>query len=153
MNPEESLLYLGMIKSQTRENRRSDAINVAAAHYNLGIVHQLLNELEMASYHFAQANAHLPKDKYAQKWADTQIAMGVYNPVESLTGLTISKAGVGQAPEQSMVRTQVEPSINFDGLDLTPAEMNMPALKPVELPPLTNELQPQDVGSAGSASP
>ena len=153
MNPEESLLYLGMIKSQTRENRRSDAINVAAAHYNLGIIHQLLNELEMASYHFAQANAHLPKDKYAQKWADAQIAMGVYNPVESLTGLTISKAGDGKAPEQSMVRTQVKPIINFDGLDLIPSEVDRPALKPVELPPLTNKLKPQDVGSAVPSSP
>ena len=62
INAEENATYLGMIKSQTRENRRSDAVNLAAAHYNLGIVHQLLGELEVASYHFAQANAHQPKD-------------------------------------------------------------------------------------------
>ena len=79
--------------------------------------------------------------------------MGVYNPVDSLTGLTISKAGSGQAPEQSMVRNQVEPTINLEGLDLIPIETDMPELKPVELPPLSNELQPQDVGSAGSTSP
>ena len=102
-----------MIKSQTRENRRSDAVNLAAAHYNLGIVHQLLGELEVASYHFAQANAHQPKDKYAQKWADTQIMMGVYNPVDSLTGLTITKAGTSQAPKQSMVRNKVEPANQY----------------------------------------
>ena len=112
-----------------------------------------MNELDVASYHFAQANAHLPKDKYAQKWADTQILMGVYNPVESLAGLTISKAGDGEAPEESMVRNQVKPIINFDGLDLIPSEDDMPALKPVELPPLTNKLKPQDVGSAVSSSP
>ena len=135
------------------ENRRSDAVNLAAAHYNLGIVHQLMGELEVASYHFAQANAHQPKDKYAQKWADTQIMMGVYNPVDSLTGLTITKAGTSQAPEQSMVRNQVEPAINMEGLDLIPTEGEMPELKPVELPPLTNELQPQDVGSAQGTSP
>ena len=153
INAEENATYLGMIKSQTRENRRSDAVNLAAAHYNLGIVHQLMGELEVASYHFAQANAHQPKDKYAQKWADTQIMMGVYNPVDSLTGLTITKAGTRHAPEQSMVRNQVEPAINMEGLDLIPTETEMPELKPVELPPLTNELQPQDVGSAQGTSP
>ena len=113
----------------------------------------MLGELEVASYHFAQANAHQPKDKYAQKWADTQIMMGVYNPVDSLTGLTITKAGTSQAPEQSMVRNQVEPAINMEGLDLNPTETEMPELKPVELPPLTYELQPQDVGSAQGTSP
>ena len=153
INADENATYLGIIKSQTRENRRSDAVNLAAVHYNLGIVHQLLRELEVASYHFAQANAHQPKDKYAQKWADTQIMMGVYNPVDSLTGLTITKAGTSQAPEQSMVRNKVEPAINMEGLDLIPTETEMPELKPVELPPLTNELQPQDVGSAQGTSP
>ena len=153
INSEESILYLGMIKSQTRENRGSDAVNLAAAHYNLGIVHQLMSEFDVASYHYAQANAHLPKDKYAQKWADTQISMGVYNPVESLTGLTISKAGDRKAPEQSMVRKKVKPIINFDGLDMIPSEVDMPSLKPVELPPLTKKLKPQDIGSAVPLSP
>ena len=78
---------------------------------------------------------------------------GGYNPVDSLTGLTITKAGTSQAPEQSMVRNQVEPAINMEGLDLIPTETEMPELKPVELPPLTNELQPQDVGSAQGTSP
>jgi hypothetical protein len=67
--------------------------------------------------------------------------------------LTITKAGNSQAPEQSMVRNQVEPAINMEGLELIPTETEMPELKPVELPPLTNELQPQDVGSAQSTSP
>ena len=52
-----------------------------------------------------------------------------------------------------MVRNQVEPAINMEGLDLIPTETEMPELKPVELPPLTNELQPQDVGSAQGTSP
>ena len=52
-----------------------------------------------------------------------------------------------------MVRNQVEPAINMEGLDLIPTETEIPELKPVELPPLTNELQPQDVGSAQGASP
>ena len=73
----------------------------------------------MATYHFAQANARLPRDKFAQEWADTEIEVGTYNPVEGLTGKTILKAGILKPPKMAMVRPQTKPVISYEKLDIT----------------------------------
>ena len=151
LNLEDRIKYEGMIRTQTRDYLEDESVNLAAAHYNLGIVHKMRGELQMATYHFAQANARLTRDKYAQKWADTEIEMGTYNPVAGLTGKTILKAGTLKPPEMAMVRPQTEPVISYEDLDITPRDKKTTVIKPVELPMISSQIQPQNVSSKNSA--
>ena len=56
--------YSQIIKSHARVSQNIDRLNLAAAHYNLGLVYNLRSELELAGFHFARANAYNPHEKY-----------------------------------------------------------------------------------------
>ena len=70
-----------MIKYSSRFDQKIDRINLASAHYNLGTVYHLQKKFELASYHFAKANAYNPQEKYSQSWIEIQHLIGNYNPL------------------------------------------------------------------------
>ena len=72
--------YARMIKYSSRFDQKVDRINLASAHYNLGTVYHLQKKFELASYHFAKANAYNPQEKYSQSWIEIQHLIGNYNP-------------------------------------------------------------------------
>ena len=73
--------YARMIKYSSRFDQKIDRINLASAHYNLGTVYHLQKKFELASYHFAKANAYNPQEKYSQSWIEIQHLIGNYNPL------------------------------------------------------------------------
>ena len=67
-------------------------MNLAAAHYNIGAVYQLRNEMELAAYHFAQANAYNPDERYILAWSDIQHILGNYNPFDYINEKSVESA-------------------------------------------------------------
>ena len=96
--------YAQIIKSHTRITQNIDRLNLASAHYNLGVVYHLRNELELAEYHFAQANAYNPQEKYSQAWTDLQHLQGDYNPLDKLMDRTVESAGKLNPPEGALLQ-------------------------------------------------
>ena len=96
--------YAEIIKSHARFSQNIDRLNLAAAHYNLGSVYFLRNELELAAYHFAQANAYNPHEKYSQAWTDLQHLQGVYNPLDTLIDSSIESAVKSSPPKGALLQ-------------------------------------------------
>ena len=149
LSREEYMRYHAAIAIETRQrNKIHEQQNLAAAHYNLGQVHRMRGELELAGYHYARANAMKPDDEYAQKWTDVQLLMGTYNPVDSIGGETIVSAATSNPPDQAMVRKQREPKIKLENIKPATEESVQPIVKPVELPLLSSEIQPEKLAPA-----
>ena len=96
--------YAHIIKSHARFSQNVDRLNLAAAHYNLGTVYQLQNELELAAYHFAQANAYNPQERYSQAWTDLQHLQGDYNPLDTLMDRSLESAGKRPPPKGALLQ-------------------------------------------------
>ncbi|MED5482834.1 MAG: hypothetical protein VYA15_03900 [SAR324 cluster bacterium] len=96
--------YAQIIKSHARVSQNIDRLNLATAHYNLGVVYQLRSELGLAEYHFAQANAYNPHEKYSLAWTDLQHIKGDYNPLDELMDRTIESAGKLNPPEGALLQ-------------------------------------------------
>lgn len=130
--------YHVIIKSHARSSISQDKLNLAAAHYNLGSVYRLQNKLELAAYHFAQANAFSPREKYAQAWTDVQHELGDFNPLDTLVERTIEAASQRLAPSAALTRVEkVLAGVEED--DQT--REGYPPIEPVELPILLEENQ------------
>ena len=96
--------YAQIIKSHARISQNIDRLNLAAAHYNLGTVYHLRNELELAAYHFAQANAYNPHERYSQAWTDLQHLQGDYNPLDTLMDRSVESAGKRPPPKGALLQ-------------------------------------------------
>ena len=95
--------YEKIIKFHSRFNQNIDRINLASAHYNLGSVYKLRNELELAAYHYAHANAYNPNEKYTQLWIDIQHLKGGYNPQNELFERSIQSFWGTPPPENALL--------------------------------------------------
>ncbi|MBC8258246.1 MAG: hypothetical protein H8E38_04465 [SAR324 cluster bacterium] len=96
--------YASIIKAHARTSQNINRLNLAAAHYNLGVVYELRNELELADYHYAQANAYNPDEKYSQAWTDLQHLKGNYNPLESPLDRSVESAGKLLPPQGALLQ-------------------------------------------------
>jgi len=96
--------FAQIIKSHARVSQNIDRLNLAASHYNLGVVYQLRSELGLAGYHFAQANAFNPLEKYSQAWTDLQHLKGDYNPLDELMYHSVESAGKLNPPEGALLQ-------------------------------------------------
>ena len=96
--------YSQIIKSHARVSQNIDRLNLAAAHYNLGVVYNLRSELELAGFHFARANAYNPHEKYSQAWAEIQHLKGDYNPLDELMDLSVESAGTLTPPGGALLQ-------------------------------------------------
>ncbi|MGK5090625.1 hypothetical protein WDW89_01265 [Deltaproteobacteria bacterium TL4] len=149
--------YGMIIKSHARTSKNRDSKNLAAAHYNLGSVYQLLNKMKLAPYHFAQANAWSPKAKYAQAWTDIQHELGNYNPLDTLMDRTIEEAGKQPPPPEALVQPSL--AIATDKKTVVEEHEGYERLKPEELPLLFEEntrpsggLTPEAIMPTGESS-
>ena len=79
-------------------------MNLSAAHFNIGSVYQLRNEMELAAYHFAQANAYNPDEKYALAWNDIQHIIGNYNPFDALNERNVESAAKRPPPAGALLQ-------------------------------------------------
>jgi len=95
--------YSKVIKYHSRFDKTIDRINLASAHYNLGTVYQIRNELELAAYHYAHANAYNPNEKYTQLWIDIQHLKGGYNPQNELFERSIQSFWGTPPPENALL--------------------------------------------------
>lgn len=127
--------YNSIIKAHARSSNSQDRLNLAAAHYNLGAVYRLQNKLDLAAYHFAQANAFSPKEKYAQAWTDVQHELEDFSSFDTMMERTIEKASKQLAPADALVRATAE--AKEEDAD----NAKYPTLQPVELPMLFEESQ------------
>jgi tetratricopeptide (TPR) repeat protein len=141
------MMYGGIIKAHTRVSSSLEPQNLAAAHYNLGVLHEMRRELKLAAYHFAQANAYRPNEKYAQAWTDVQHAMGNYNPLDTMMERTIEAAGKAPPPEDAMVQAvRLEDRIaQATAVQAPKAEEEEFRLEPVELPLLDETTERTDI--------
>ena len=96
--------YAKIIKSHARFTQDINRLNYAAAHYNLGVVFQLRNELELSAYHFSQANAYNPNEKYSQAWTDLQHLKGGYKTLDSLMDYSVESFGKLPPPEGALLQ-------------------------------------------------
>ena len=96
--------YSQIIKSHARVTKNIDRLNFATSHYNLGLVYQLRNELGLAEYHFAQANAYNPNSKYSQAWTDLQHLKGDYNPLDESMDHSVESAGKLNPPDGALLQ-------------------------------------------------
>ena len=125
--------YNRIIKSHARASNSQDNLNLAAAHYNLGAVYRLQNKLELAAYHFAQANAFSPQEKYAQAWTDVQYELQDFSSFDQIMERTIEDASHLLPPAEALVRATVEVEEDDSNSE------EYPTLQPVELPLLFNQ--------------
>ena len=139
-------LYGSVIKYHSRSSKSFDGKNLSAAHYNLGVVYQLKNDLQLAAYHFAQANAYNPQEKYAQAWTDVQHEMGDYNPLDTLIERTIEAAGKRRPPEKAMVQPRSSRTTLI--LETLARPVEEVEIKPVELPLLEEISERQQIQDA-----
>ena len=93
-----------IIKSHSSRAQKNNRMNLAAAHYNVGSVYQLRNEMIMAAYHFAQANAYHPDQKYALAWNDVQHIIGDYNPFDDLDERNVESAAKLPPPDGALLQ-------------------------------------------------
>jgi len=100
--------YSKIIKYHSRFGQNIDRINLSSAHYNLGSVYKILNELDLAAYHFAQANAYNPSEKYSQSWIDVQHLKGYYNPQEDLYDRSIESFVETSPPENALLHPKAK---------------------------------------------
>ena len=128
--------YSAIIKTHARTSKAVDGLNLAAAHYNLGSVYRLQNRLPLAAYHFAQANAFSPQEKYAQAWTDVQHELGDFNPLDTLMDRTIEAAGKLFPPPEALVKIE-EVFADFEEDDTL--KDGYPQLKPIVLEVLIDE--------------
>ncbi|MBF0286543.1 MAG: hypothetical protein HQM14_01880 [SAR324 cluster bacterium] len=144
------LIYSTIIKTHARAAKNRDRLNLAAAHYNLGSVYQLQNKLSLAAYHFAQANAYNPNEKYAQAWTDVQHELGDYNPLDTLMDRTIEAASKQLPPSEALVKVEKRLAGLEEGSD---NKKDYPELKPTELPILFEENRDTSASSQQTPSP
>lgn len=144
--------YGNMIKSSARVNQTLDRINMAAAHYNLGIVSQLQGEFELASYHFAQANHWNSKSKYAQAWSDIQQIIASSLPLDANFHTTIEEAAMKNSPAKTLLQKQSSPTakeIKEENTPFVPQPIELPSLENVPeqtlLPPQSREQELLDL--------
>ena len=78
-------------------------MNIGAAHYIIGSVYQLRNEMELAAYHYAQANAYNPDEKYAIACNDIQHIIGNYNPFDALNERNVKSAAKLPPPDGALM--------------------------------------------------
>ena len=143
--------YADIIKSHARSSENHDRLNLAASHFNLGVVFQMQSSLELAAYHFAQANAYQPNEKYAQAWTDVQHQIGNYNPLDTLMERTIEAAGLRPPPESAMLQPGSKKLVSKKvETQQTPQQVETLNLRPVELSPLTPNLQSQELGTTSA---
>ena len=93
-----------IIKSHSSRAQKNNRMNLAAAHYNVGSVYQLRNEMIMAAYHFAQANAYHPDQKYALAWNDVQHIIGDYIPFDDLDERNVESAAKLPPPDGALLQ-------------------------------------------------
>lgn len=146
------MLYGGIVKAHTRVSSSWEPLNLAAAHYDLGVVYEMRGEPELAAYHFAQANAYRPNEKYAQAWTDMQHAMGDYNPLDTMMERTIEAAGKAPPPDKAMVQAVrlEDRKMRLEEVEQVQQAEEEQVLEPVELPLLDEatervDLQPADM--------
>jgi len=96
--------YSQIIKSHSSRSQKNYRKNLAAAHYNVGSVYQLRNEMLMAAYHFAQANAYNPDEKYALAWNDIQHIIGDYNPFDASNERNVESAAKLPPPDGALLQ-------------------------------------------------
>lgn len=124
--------YSAIVKFYARASRPQDGPNLAAAHFNLGAVYRLQKRWDLAAYHFAQANAYLPTGKYAQAWTDMQVAMGNFNPLDTLADNTIEAAGNTPPPVEALVQPRAATPVVQSPPRTVDAPLNR--IEPIELP-------------------
>jgi len=93
-----------IIKSHSLSNQRINRINLAAAHYNLGTVYQIRDELELAEYHFTQAYAYKPHDKFSQALTILKHLKGNYDPLEDPMEYSAKFKGELDPPEGALLK-------------------------------------------------
>ena len=96
--------YEQIIKLHSSRSQKNNRKNLAAAHFNIGSVYQLRNEMELAAYHFAQANAYNPDEKYALAWNDIQHIIGDYNPFNTLDERNVNSAAKLPPPDGALMQ-------------------------------------------------
>ncbi len=143
-------IYSSIIKTHARTSRNRDSLNLAAAHYNLGAVYQLQNKLSLAAYHFAQANAYNPNEKYAQAWTDVQHELGDFNPLDTLMDRTIEAASKQLPPSDALVKVEKRLAGLEEEVD---TQTDYPQLKHVELPVLFEENEDKSAPSPTGSTP
>ncbi len=130
--------YSSIIKAHARASQTRDNLNLAAAHYNLGSVYRLQAVLPLAAYHFAQANAYQPSEKYAQAWTDVQHELGDFNPLDTIIDRTIEAASQQNAPTEAIVKTE---KVLADQEQEEQPRRGYPEIQAVELPYILDENQ------------
>jgi len=58
----------------------------------------------LAAYHFSQANAYNPQEKYSQAWTDLQHLKGEYNPLASMRYHSVESYGKLPPPEGALLQ-------------------------------------------------
>ena len=101
-------LYLALNKHQKAivsfKNAETIDPKFFISHYNLGVVYHLRTELELAAYHYAQAIAYNPHERYSQAWTDLQHLQGDYNPLDTLMDRSVESAGKRPPPEDALLQ-------------------------------------------------
>lgn len=133
--------YGPIIKAHTNASKTTENLNLASAHYNLGSVYRLQNQLNLAAFHFAQANAYNPKVKYAQAWTDVQHELGDYNPLDTLMDRTIETAEKLNPPSEALIQPQKKLDSDIELKETNSITDEPLTIEPVELPSLFNEVQ------------
>ena len=96
--------YAQIIKLHSSRSQKNNRKNFAAAHFNIGSVYKLRNEIQLAAYHFAQANAYNPHEKYALAWNDIQHIIGNYNPLNTLNERNVKSAAKLPPPDGALMQ-------------------------------------------------
>ncbi len=128
MTRQDFIEHANVIKIHARQEKNQDNVNLAAAHYNLGSVYQIQGKLELASYHFARANAYHPRQKYAQSWTDTQTKFGTLDPASNMPAFDEIAT-----PRNARIQTQSTQK------DKEMANRSQTVITPSELPVLIEE--------------
>ncbi|MBF0237699.1 MAG: hypothetical protein HQM12_08355 [SAR324 cluster bacterium] len=145
--------YGQIIKYHSRQSQTILGKNLASAHYNLGMLYQLLNQLKLAAYHFAQANAWNPQPHYAQAWSDVKYAMDDFNSLDTMVPQTIEAAGKNPPPANAIIHPQEMLMPEEEALPVENAGATRPNFEPEELPYLLEETQPAINPDAIQAQP
>ena len=96
--------YAKVIKSHASTSQDINRLNLAAAHYNLGLIYRIRGELNLAEYHFARANSYNPHEKYSNAWMELQHLLGDFNPMDDIVDHSIETAGKNKPPEGALIQ-------------------------------------------------
>ena len=95
--------YSRFVKSQSRLSKSINFLNLASAHFNLGKLHQLSNDLELADYHYAKAYSYNSEEKYSRAWTEIQHLKGNYNPLNDLTEISVESSKNKPPPKNAIL--------------------------------------------------